>query len=146
MKKSIKFLKENFEEVVSLTLLAALAIGLVAMVVTFTFQQIEQGEAVETDCKVTYATTENHAVCETPEGEKLVIETENAIDLVGAEMTVKQYENDTVKVYNIFGFMVDSSDLTFMEYDLSNDNHLTDKELKVKNLLIELAEVEKDLK
>ena len=61
-------------------------------------------------------------------------------------MTVKQYENDTVKVYNIFGFMVDSSDLTFMEYDLSNDDHLTDKELKVKNLLTELANVEKDLK
>jgi len=146
MKKSIKFLKENFEEVISLTLLAAIVIGLIAMVVTFTFQQNALGEAVETDCKVTYVTTENHAICETPEGDKLVIETENATDLVGAEMTIKQYENDTVKVYNIFGFMVDSSDLTFVDYDLSNDDHLTDKELKVKDLLTELADVEKDLK
>lgn len=130
MKNLVNVVKNNMVTLVVMALIGALATHIATMPLT----------VVSETCNVVSFANENNAVCETEEGEKFVIVSENGFSGEKFEATVEIMDNGDTQVKNIFGFVADGYSVE--EFDMSNPDHLTDYENNVKDLFEELHELE----
>ena len=130
MKNLVNVVKNNMVTLVVMALIGAFATHIATMPLT----------VVSETCNVVSFANENNAVCETVEGEKFVIVSENGFSGEKFEATVEIMDNGDTQVKNIFGFVAEGYSVE--EFDVNNSDHLTDYENNVKELLEELHELE----
>ena len=130
MKNLVNVVKNNMVTLVVMALIGAFATHIATMPLT----------VVSETCNVVSFANENNAVCETEEGEKFVIVSENGFSGEKFEATVEIMDNGDTQVKNIFGFVADGYSVE--EFDVNNSDHLTDYENNIKNLFEELHELE----
>ena len=130
MKNLVNVVKNNMVTLVVMALLGSFAVHIATMPLT----------VVSETCNVVSFANENNAICETDEGERFVIVSENGFAGEKFEATVEIMDNGDTQVKNIFGFVADGYSVE--EFDVNNSDHLTDYENNVKELFEELHELE----